>query len=128
MLPTIEIELRDELDRPVAQGETGMIFLRGEQIAGEYATGSLLDENGWFCTKDRGSLDSGGSGTLERELYPSERARRELPREMTREPLERPDDNGGVPGVREKSARLPVAPVLFVEDVLAEVVPHEREQ
>jgi acyl-CoA synthetase (AMP-forming)/AMP-acid ligase II len=60
VLPTIEIELRDELDRPLSPGEPGMIYLRGEQIAGEYATGSLLDEDGWFCTKDRGWLDSGG--------------------------------------------------------------------
>ena len=60
MLPTIEIEVRDDLDHPVPQGETGLIFLRGEQISGEYATGSVLDKEGWFCTKDRGSLDAGG--------------------------------------------------------------------
>jgi acyl-CoA synthetase (AMP-forming)/AMP-acid ligase II len=60
VLPTVEIEVRDELDQPVPQGETGLIYLRGEQISGEYGTGSVLDEHGWFCTKDRGSLDSGG--------------------------------------------------------------------
>ena len=60
VLPTVEIELRDELDHPVTQGDTGLIFVRGEQISGEYASGSLLDEHGWFCTNDRGWIDSGG--------------------------------------------------------------------
>ena len=60
VLPMVEIELRDELDHPVAQGDTGLIFVRGEQISGEYASGSLLDEHGWFCTNDRGWIDSGG--------------------------------------------------------------------
>lgn len=60
VLPTVEIEVRDEFDRPLPQGEPGLIFLRGEQIAGEYATGSVLDDDGWFCTRDRGHLDSAG--------------------------------------------------------------------
>ena len=38
----------------------GLIFVRGEQIAGEYATGSLLDDDGWFCTSDRGWIDADG--------------------------------------------------------------------
>ena len=37
-----------------------MIYLRGEQISGEYATGSLLDDDGWFCTRDRGWVDADG--------------------------------------------------------------------
>jgi acyl-CoA synthetase (AMP-forming)/AMP-acid ligase II len=60
VLPTVEIELRDDSDNPVPPGETGMIFVRGEQVAGEYATGSVLGADGWFCTQDRGWLDSGG--------------------------------------------------------------------
>jgi acyl-CoA synthetase (AMP-forming)/AMP-acid ligase II len=60
VLPMVEIEIRNELDDPVTQGEPGIIFLRGEQIAGEYATGSLLDSHGWFCTRDRGFLDADG--------------------------------------------------------------------
>jgi acyl-CoA synthetase (AMP-forming)/AMP-acid ligase II len=60
VLPMVEIEIRDELDRPVPQGESGLIFLRGEQISGEYSTGSVLDSGGWFCTRDRGYVDSGG--------------------------------------------------------------------
>lgn len=60
MLRTVEVKIRDESDVPVPAGEVGMIYLRGEQIAGEYATGSLLDAAGWFCTRDRGSLDADG--------------------------------------------------------------------
>jgi acyl-CoA synthetase (AMP-forming)/AMP-acid ligase II len=60
VLPTIEIEIRDELGAPMPAGQTGMIYLRGDQIAGEYASGSLLDAEGWFCTRDRGYLDQDG--------------------------------------------------------------------
>ena len=34
--------------------------MRGEQVAGEYATGSLLDDDGWFPTKDAGWVDEDG--------------------------------------------------------------------
>ncbi len=60
VLPMIEIEIRDELDQPLPAGEPGVIYLRGEQISGEYSTGSLLDADGWFCTRDRGFVDDGG--------------------------------------------------------------------
>ena len=60
VLPMVEIEVRDDLDQPLPAGEVGMIYLRGEQISGEYATGSLLDEAGWFCTRDRGMVDDAG--------------------------------------------------------------------
>jgi acyl-CoA synthetase (AMP-forming)/AMP-acid ligase II len=60
VLPMIEIEIRDDGDQPLPVGEAGMVYLRGEQIAGEYATGSLLDAEGWFCTRDRGWVDGDG--------------------------------------------------------------------
>ncbi|MET0663710.1 MAG: AMP-binding protein [Ilumatobacteraceae bacterium] len=60
VLPMVEIEVRDDLDQPLPPGEIGMIYLRGEQISGEYATGSLLDDAGWFCTRDRGMVDEAG--------------------------------------------------------------------
>jgi acyl-CoA synthetase (AMP-forming)/AMP-acid ligase II len=60
ILPSIEIELRGDDDRPVAAGLPGIIYLRGEQVSGEYATGSTLDSHGWFCTRDRGWLDAEG--------------------------------------------------------------------
>ena len=60
VLPMIEVEIRNDLDEVLPAGETGIIYLRGEQVAGEYATGSVLDAEGWFCTRDRGSIDPEG--------------------------------------------------------------------
>jgi acyl-CoA synthetase (AMP-forming)/AMP-acid ligase II len=60
VLPTVEVEVRDEHGRPVAVGEPGEIFVRGEQVSGEYATGAILDGDGWFPTRDRGWLDGDG--------------------------------------------------------------------
>lgn len=59
-LPGIEIEIRTESDEPVAAGESGLIFVRGEQISGEYGNRSVLDEQGWFSTRDLGHLDADG--------------------------------------------------------------------
>ncbi|WP_063039232.1 class I adenylate-forming enzyme family protein [Nocardia pseudovaccinii] len=60
VLPTIEIEIRDDDGRALPPGKSGIIFLRGDQISGEYATGSLLDVDGWFCTRDKGHVDPDG--------------------------------------------------------------------
>lgn len=59
-LPGIEIEVRTERGDPVAAGETGLVFVRGEQISGEYGTRSVLDAEGWFATRDLGRLDADG--------------------------------------------------------------------
>jgi acyl-CoA synthetase (AMP-forming)/AMP-acid ligase II len=60
ILPTVEIEIRDDLGATLPADEVGVIYVRGEQIAGEYASGSVLDADGWFCTRDRGSIDAHG--------------------------------------------------------------------
>jgi acyl-CoA synthetase (AMP-forming)/AMP-acid ligase II len=60
VLPGIEVEVRDELDRPVPVGEPGLVYLRGEQISGEYDQGSVVDDDGWFPTRDRGWIDDEG--------------------------------------------------------------------
>ncbi len=65
-LPSIEIEIHDEAGLPVAAGERGEICVRGEQVSGEYlGTGSLLNEAGWFPTRDAGHLDAEGYLFLE---------------------------------------------------------------
>ena len=66
-LPTVEIEVRDDDNGlPAAPGQSGLIFVRGEQVAGEYhGSGSQLDAEGWFPTKDRGYIDEGGFLFLE---------------------------------------------------------------
>jgi len=60
VLPMVEIEIRDEFENVVGAGESGLIYLRGEQVSGEYAGKSVLDSEGWFCTRDQGSIDSEG--------------------------------------------------------------------
>ena len=46
VLPTVEIQIRDEAGGVLPSGEVGMIFLRGEQIAGEYASGKPARRTG----------------------------------------------------------------------------------
>jgi acyl-CoA synthetase (AMP-forming)/AMP-acid ligase II len=60
VLPGIEVEVRDEMDQPLPVGEVGLVFLRGEQISGEYDQGSVVDAEGWFPTRDRGWIDDEG--------------------------------------------------------------------
>lgn len=60
LLPGIELEIRDETGHVLPPGEPGLIFLRGDQVSGEYAGTSLLDDDGWFPTRDRGFLDDDG--------------------------------------------------------------------
>ena len=44
--------------RRSAPGETGELFVRGEQVSGRYTEiGSVLDAEGWFPTKDVAMLD-----------------------------------------------------------------------
>lgn len=57
VLPGIEVEVRDEAGNVLPVGEPGLVFLRGEQVSGEYEGGSVVDAEGWFPTKDRGWID-----------------------------------------------------------------------
>jgi acyl-CoA synthetase (AMP-forming)/AMP-acid ligase II len=59
-LPTVEIEIRDEAGRKLPSGERGEIYVRGEQVSGEYRERSALDADGWFPTRDAGWIDSEG--------------------------------------------------------------------
>jgi acyl-CoA synthetase (AMP-forming)/AMP-acid ligase II len=59
-LPTIELEIRDEAGQQVPAGERGEIYVRGEQVSGEYRERSALDNDGWFPTRDAGWLDEEG--------------------------------------------------------------------
>lgn len=65
-LPSVQIEIRDEWGKPLPPGEWGEIHVRGEQISGEYLDqGSRLGDEGWFPTRDRGSMDTEGYLFLE---------------------------------------------------------------
>lgn len=59
-LPGVDFQIRDAKGAPVGAGETGLVFVRGEQISGEYGGQSVLGADGWFATRDRGRLDTEG--------------------------------------------------------------------
>ena len=59
-LPTLELEIRNPAGHPLPAGERGEIFVRGEQVSGEYLGRSALTADGWFPTNDGGWLDEGG--------------------------------------------------------------------
>lgn len=60
-VPGIELQIRSEDGSVLEPGETGELYVRGEQVSGRYAeTGSVLDAEGWFATKDVASIDEGG--------------------------------------------------------------------
>jgi len=59
-IPTVEIQIRDEEGRALPPGEAGEIFVRGEQVSGEYKEKSALDSEGWFPTRDAGYMDEDG--------------------------------------------------------------------
>jgi acyl-CoA synthetase (AMP-forming)/AMP-acid ligase II len=59
-LPTVQIEIRDEDGKPLPPGERGEIYVRGDQVSGEYRERSALDAQGWFPTRDAGWIDAEG--------------------------------------------------------------------
>ena len=59
-LPTVEIEIRDEDGQVLPPGVPGEIYVRGEQVSGEYRERSALDADGWFPTRDAGYIDADG--------------------------------------------------------------------
>lgn len=61
VLPTVELEIRDEFDEVVAPGVVGRICVRGDQVSAEYAgIGRAVDDRGFFDTRDKGYLDKDG--------------------------------------------------------------------
>lgn len=59
-LPTLELDIRDETGVPVPQGEPGEIWVRGEQVSGEYVGTTTRREDGWFPTNNAGWIDEDG--------------------------------------------------------------------
>jgi acyl-CoA synthetase (AMP-forming)/AMP-acid ligase II len=60
-VPGIEVQIRDDAGGVLGPGETGELFVRGEQVSGRYTgVGSVLDAEGWFATKDIAMLDDAG--------------------------------------------------------------------
>ena len=60
-LPGIELAIRDPEGQDLPANQHGEIFVRGEQVSGEYdGLASRVDEHGWFPTRDAGYIDSEG--------------------------------------------------------------------
>jgi acyl-CoA synthetase (AMP-forming)/AMP-acid ligase II len=59
-LLTIEVDVRDPDGRTLPVGERGEVWVRGDQVAGEYQGRSSLTADGWFPTRDAGWLDLDG--------------------------------------------------------------------
>ncbi|UCE86183.1 MAG: long-chain fatty acid--CoA ligase [Deltaproteobacteria bacterium] len=60
-LPSVEVQIRDESGNRLGPDERGEIYVRGEQVSGEYlGRGASLDADGWFPTRDAGSMDAEG--------------------------------------------------------------------
>jgi acyl-CoA synthetase (AMP-forming)/AMP-acid ligase II len=60
-VPGIEVQIRDESGALLGPGESGELFVRGEQVSGRYTgIGSVLDSQGWFPTRDIATLDEAG--------------------------------------------------------------------
>jgi acyl-CoA synthetase (AMP-forming)/AMP-acid ligase II len=60
-VPGIEVQIRDDDGTVLNAGETGELFVRGEQVSGKYTgIGSVLDGEGWFPTRDIATLDEAG--------------------------------------------------------------------
>lgn len=61
VVPTVDVEIRTDDGKPLPTGESGLIWVRGEQVSGEYEGQEPgVGSNGWFPTRDRGRLDYGG--------------------------------------------------------------------
>jgi acyl-CoA synthetase (AMP-forming)/AMP-acid ligase II len=67
-LPSVELEIRGLEGETLGPGERGEIYVRGEQVAGEYLGRSVLTDDGWFPTNDAGFLDEHGFLYLEGRL------------------------------------------------------------
>lgn len=59
-LPSIELEIRGADGTKLPQGQPGEIWVRGEQVSGEYVSHRATEPDGWYATRDRGYLDGGG--------------------------------------------------------------------
>lgn len=61
LVPGIELKIRDEDGASLPAGSPGQIWVRGEQVSGQYAgKAPSLDADGYFYTRDHGYLDNDG--------------------------------------------------------------------
>ncbi|MFN9928878.1 MAG: class I adenylate-forming enzyme family protein [Phenylobacterium sp.] len=59
-LPSLELEIRGPDGEVLGPNQSGEIYVRGEQVSGEYAGKKVTDDEGWFATNDGGWMDDEG--------------------------------------------------------------------
>ena len=59
-LPSVEIQIRGPAGEALPRCISGEVYVRGEQVSGEYLGKRLTDSDGWFATRDAGWLDPAG--------------------------------------------------------------------
>jgi acyl-CoA synthetase (AMP-forming)/AMP-acid ligase II len=60
-LPNLEVEIRDHDGAPLGPGAHGEIWVRGDQVSGEYlGRAAAVSADGWLATNDGGWLDEAG--------------------------------------------------------------------
>jgi acyl-CoA synthetase (AMP-forming)/AMP-acid ligase II len=67
-LPTINLEIRGPDGKVLPAGQHGEVYVSGEQVAGEYLSHKVIDDDGWFATNDGGYLDHEGYLFIEGRL------------------------------------------------------------
>ncbi|MBU1376778.1 MAG: long-chain fatty acid--CoA ligase [Alphaproteobacteria bacterium] len=59
-LPALELEIRDPDGKALGPNQSGEIYVRGEQVSGEYTHKKVVQDDGWFATNDGGWMDDEG--------------------------------------------------------------------
>lgn len=67
-LPGIELEIRGANGEVLAAGVTGEIYVRGDQVAGDYLHRKAVTDDGWFATSDGAFKDEEGYLYIEGRL------------------------------------------------------------
>jgi acyl-CoA synthetase (AMP-forming)/AMP-acid ligase II len=59
-LPTLELEIRGLNGEVLGPNASGEIYVRGDQVSGEYLSKKVIRDDGWFPTNDGGWMDDDG--------------------------------------------------------------------
>ena len=59
-LPTLELEIRGPNGEVLGANQSGEIYVRGDQVSGEYLSKKVIGDDGWFPTNDGGWMDNDG--------------------------------------------------------------------
>jgi acyl-CoA synthetase (AMP-forming)/AMP-acid ligase II len=61
LIPGVEVDIRSADGRRLPPGEAGELWVRGDQVSGEYVgRASSATADGWFPTRDRARVDADG--------------------------------------------------------------------